>query len=190
MLPKVLKNFNLFINGRGYAGRVDEISLPTLAIRTEEFQLGGLDTPLQMDMGMDKLECQLTLREYDPEVIKLLGLINGSNVSKLPGLVGLGAAGEGIGFTLRGGLSDESVTVGQKTDIDIIPVIVHLRGAVIELDFGQWKAGQNAAFTARLTLWYYSLNIDGDALIEIDVNNMYRKIDGVEQVRALKGTVF
>ena len=27
-LPRVLKNLNLFIDGRGYAGRVDEIALP------------------------------------------------------------------------------------------------------------------------------------------------------------------
>ena len=51
MLPKVLKNFNLFIDGRGYAGRVDEISLPKLTIHTEDYQLGGLDTALAMDMG-------------------------------------------------------------------------------------------------------------------------------------------
>ena len=25
MLPKILKNFNAFVDGRGYAGRIDEI---------------------------------------------------------------------------------------------------------------------------------------------------------------------
>ena len=38
MLPRILKNFNLFVDGRGYAGRVDEITLPKLTIKTEEFQ--------------------------------------------------------------------------------------------------------------------------------------------------------
>ena len=28
--PRVLKNMNLFVDGRGYAGRVDEIELPKL----------------------------------------------------------------------------------------------------------------------------------------------------------------
>ena len=36
MLPKILKNFNAFVDGRGYAGRIDEISLPKLLIKTEE----------------------------------------------------------------------------------------------------------------------------------------------------------
>ena len=29
-LPRVLKNMNLFVDGRGYAGRIDEIQLPKL----------------------------------------------------------------------------------------------------------------------------------------------------------------
>jgi len=27
MIPKILKNFNLFIDGRGYAGKCDEVIL-------------------------------------------------------------------------------------------------------------------------------------------------------------------
>ena len=30
IIPKILKNFNLFIDGRGYAGRVEEVTLPKL----------------------------------------------------------------------------------------------------------------------------------------------------------------
>ena len=26
MIPKILKNFNLFIDGRGYAGKCDEVN--------------------------------------------------------------------------------------------------------------------------------------------------------------------
>ena len=35
-LPRVLKNMNLFVDGRGYAGRIDEIQLPKLTLKTEE----------------------------------------------------------------------------------------------------------------------------------------------------------
>ena len=73
MIPKVLKNFNLSIDGVGYAGRVQEVTLPKLAHRTEEFKMGGLDTPVQIGMGLEKLECDLTLSEYDINVVKLFG---------------------------------------------------------------------------------------------------------------------
>lgn len=35
MLPKILKNFNVFVDGRGYAGKIDEVTLPKLTIKTE-----------------------------------------------------------------------------------------------------------------------------------------------------------
>ena len=38
MLPKILKNFNVFVDGRGYAGKIDEITLPKLTIKTEEYR--------------------------------------------------------------------------------------------------------------------------------------------------------
>lgn len=81
MLPKILKNFTAFVDGRGYAGRIDEISLPKLAIKTEEYRGGGMDIPVSIDIGMEKLEAELTFAEYDSELFRLFGLINNNAVS-------------------------------------------------------------------------------------------------------------
>lgn len=185
MLPKVLKNFNLFIDGKGYAGRVKEVSLPKLTLRTEEFKLGGLDTPVQVDMGLDKLESDITLSEYDVDVIKLFGMedtslipiaMRGSGldgaVNALTDALGLSSSGD-VSCTLRGGLNDE---------YQVIPVVVHLRGAIIELDFGQWQPGESAPLKMRLALRYYRLKINDDNLVEIDVDNFIREINGSNQV--------
>ena len=51
MLPKILKNFNVFVDGRGYAGRVDEITLPKLTIKTEEYQGAGMSAPAAAHSG-------------------------------------------------------------------------------------------------------------------------------------------
>lgn len=53
MLQKILKNFNAFVDGRGYAGRIDEISLPKLSIKTEEHRAGGMDIPVAIDRCYD-----------------------------------------------------------------------------------------------------------------------------------------
>ena len=81
MIPKILKNFNVYVDGRGYAGRLDEITLPKLAIKTEEYQGAGMSAPIDIDMGMEKLEMDLTFSEYDKELFKLFGLTNGSEVA-------------------------------------------------------------------------------------------------------------
>lgn len=75
MLPKILKNFNVFVDGRGYAGKIDEVTLPKLTIKTEEYRAGGMDIPINIDMGMEKLEAEFTFSEYDSELFRLFGLI-------------------------------------------------------------------------------------------------------------------
>lgn len=164
MIPKILKNFNLFVDGRGYAGRVDEVTLPKLSIKTEEFKGGGMDVPIELDMGMNKLECDLTISEYDPEIVKMFGLRSGAQVP----------------LTLRGGLDGEE---------GVSPVVVTLTGAWRELDFGGWKPGEKAPLKVSVAVRYYRLEIDGQELVEIDAENMVRKINGTDQLEAIRGAL-
>ncbi len=161
MIPKTLKNFNLYIDGRGYAGRVEEINLPKLTIKTEEYRAGGMDTPIDIDMGMQKLECSITLSEYDDEVLKLFGVHDNKPT-----------------VNFRGAMEDES---GKVT-----PVLITLNGKWRELDFGNWRSGDKATLKVEVVAHYYRLEIDGKELIEIDIENMTRKINGEDQLKPLR----
>ena len=63
-MPRLLKNMNLFVDGRGYAGRVDEVENPKLSLKTEEHRAGGMDLPVEVELGMEKLEASLTFSDY------------------------------------------------------------------------------------------------------------------------------
>ena len=164
MIPRVLKNFNLFVDGRGYAGRVDEVNLPKLVLKTEEHRAGGMDAPIELELGMNKLECDLTISEYDPEILKVFGLSNEAQV----------------GLSMRGALDGEA---------GVTPVVVTLTGAWRDLDFGNWKAGERAPLKVSVALRYYRLTIGGEDLIEVDVENMVRKIGGVDQLAEMRGAI-
>ena len=164
MIPKILKNFNLTVDGLAYVGRVEELVLPKLNLKMEDYHMGGLDTPLQIDMGMEKLECELILSEYDSEVIKLFG----SDSETL------------VPLTLRGAFDDEN---------GVTPVLISLLGAWKSLDFGSWKAGEKAPLKISVAVVYYRLKVGDDTLVEIDVKNMERSINGIEQVGAIRDTI-
>ena len=102
--PKVLKNMNLFVDGRGYAGRIDEIELPKLTLKTEEHRAGGMDLPVEIDLGMEKLEATLTLSDYDPELFKLYGLVDNDSIA----------------ITVRGAIQAQGDTAK--------PVVINMRG--------------------------------------------------------------
>ncbi len=159
MFPTTLKNMNLYIDGKGYAGVIEEITLPKLTIKAEEFRAGGMDAPIKIDMGMEHLETVFTLKAFDKQTLKHFGLGNGNRVA----------------MNIRGGMcSDE--------DGAEFAVVIKLQGMITEMDFGTWKAGESASVKATVALRYYNLNVAGDEVHEIDINNMVRKIDGVDQL--------
>jgi len=55
-----------------------------------------------------------------------------------------------------------------------------------ELDFGGWKPAEKAAFKCIVDAHYYKLTMGGNELIEIDAENMVRKINGVDQMALLQ----
>ena len=163
-MPKILKNFNLFVDGRGYAGRVDEVTPPKLTIKTEEFRAGGMDAPIEIDMGMDKIETLFSLIEYDPEILTQFGLVSGNKTA----------------ITLRGALVDDTSTT---------PMVIRLNGMFREIDMGKFKAGDKAVMQCAVACDYYMLEIGGKKQIEIDVKNRRRWIGGVDQLADIRAAL-
>lgn len=164
-IPRILKNFNLFVDGRGQAGKVDELELPTLTLATEEHRGGGMDAPAQIDMGMEAMSATFTLAEYDEKVIALFGL----------------AAGSAVQLTARGALVDNFGVV--------TPVVVNLRGVITEFEPGAWQAGEKATAKFTLGVRYYRYDSNGQTIILIDVENMIRIIGGVDQLALIRAAI-
>ena len=164
MIPKILKNFNLFVDGRGYAGMVEDLTLPKLAAKMTELFSGGMDVPIDLELGMDKLECSFSLCEYDVDTIVQFGLNDGAQVP----------------LTLRGALDNES---------GVTPMVITLRGAWKDMDFGNWKVGDKPSLKVSISLRYYKLEIGGAEMVEVDVENMVRRINGVDQLEATRSAI-
>ena len=156
--PQKLKNFNLFVAGKGLAGRVAEIELPTLTIKTEEIRAGGMDAPIEVDMGMEKLECKITLEEYNRDVINLLGVLQ----SYTP-------------LVLRGSMQSQGSVLTH-------PVVIRLQGAAKEIDLGSWKAGDSNKLVFTVTCTRFEMDLDNIPTVAIDIQNMVRMIGGIDQL--------
>jgi P2 family phage contractile tail tube protein len=155
--PRVLKNFNAFINGVGYAGRVEEVELPEVALKMEEWRGGGMDGSTEIDMGQEVMTSKITMGEYIPDLITALA-----------------KGGQRIQF--RGAL---------KRDSDgsaVIPVVCELGARFKKFTPGSWKAGDMAKAEHELTVDYFKWTQAGVELMEIDTINMIRRIGGVDQL--------
>ena len=163
--PRILKNMNLFVDGRGYAGRVDEIELPKLTLKTEEHRAGGMDLPIEVDLGMEKLESNLTLSDFDPEVFRLFGLLDKQDTP----------------VTVRGAI--------QRQGESAQAVVVALRGGWREIDSGTWKPGDKSTLKVAVAVSYFKLTIAGQEIVEIDAINLVRKVGGVDQMADIRSAI-
>lgn len=154
----VLKNLNLFVDGRGYAGQIDEYNPPDLAIQVEDYRGGGMDAPVALDMGQEALETSFALIAYDADVLALWGV----------------AEGQSVPFVARGALESYDGTV---------KAVVHtMRGKITNIAPGTWSPGQKPAMTITMRLDYFKQEHNGVILHEIDVVNMIRTINGVDRL--------
>lgn len=156
----VLKNINLFVDGRGYAGQIDEYNAPDLTLTTEDYRAGGMDAPVAIEMGQEPLETSFSLIAYDADVLALWGI----------------AQGETVPFTARGAL--------ESFDGTTKAVVHRMRGKITSLQRGTWAAGQKPALAVTMRLDYYQETHDGTVTHEVDVENMRRVVNGVDRLAA------
>ena len=160
-IKDILQNLNLYVDGRGYAGQVEELTLPKLTTVMDEYKAAGMGAPVDIPMGShEKLEAEITLKSFDEAVLKLWQVTLNQTVP----------------FTVRGAVVDDDGTTHA--------VSVKMRGLIREHDMGTWKPGEAAQLKLGLSLRYYKLERDGQVLIESDPVNMVLIVDGKDQLAA------
>ncbi|QDQ87646.1 phage major tail tube protein [Alcaligenaceae bacterium SJ-26] len=166
-LPAKLKNYNLFNDGQNYIGQVAEIVLPKLTAKMEEWRGAGMDAPIDIDLGMEKLTMEWTIGGIEKQVLTQFGALSHA----------------AYGLRFAGAVQREDSEKVKALEIEV-------RGRHSEIDFGTAKTGDDTAKKIATSLSYYKLTLDGEVLIEIDVINMVKRIGGkdlLDPVRAALG---
>lgn len=162
MIPQTLFNTNLFVDGTSFQGDVPSLVLPKVSVKTEEYRAGGMDAPIEMDMGLEKLESSFVTNGVRKEAMKYFGLADQT----------------AFNGSFRGAFK------GQKGEITAVAATI--RGMLKEVDPGDWKAGDKAEFKYAVAVTYYKLEIDGTVMYEIDPVNSIRVVNGVDQLAATR----
>lgn len=161
----VRKNLNLFVDGRGFAGQIEEFNPPKLSLKTEEFRGGGMNAPIKLNMGTEAMDCDFTLLQYSKDVLALFGLAQGSTVPLV--------AREAL----------------ESLDGTVTPVIHTMRGIITEVDPGTSKGGEKQVLKFMLNLNYYKLQHGSTVVQEIDIQNMVHLVNGVDQLAAQRSAL-
>lgn len=166
-LPRKLKNFAVFVDGENYMGEVPEVTLPTLSRKMDEYRGGGMNMPVELDFGMEKMEAEVKAAGW------FAGMLASWGTPRVDGAM----------LRFAGALQPDDSGAVQACE-------VVLRGRFTEFDPGSAKAGDATEQSYKMAVSYYKLTLDGQVLLEIDAVNMIENVNGedrMSQVRAALG---
>ena len=156
-LPRKLKNMNLFDEGESFHGQVDEVVLPKLTRKMEEFRAGGMNGSVEIDLGQELMTTEVTCGGIMEAVLKQFG------AQKV----------DAVGLRFAGSYQREDT--GLEEQVEVV-----MRGRWKEIDMGSAKTGDDTKHKHMASLSYYRLTVAGQELIEIDVLGMVERINGVD----------
>jgi P2 family phage contractile tail tube protein len=154
-LPRVLKNFNYFQDGVKWSGEVSSLTLPKLTRKMEEIINGGMAGPVQVDLGMEKLELGVTTGGFRIDALSSFGATTVDAVTSRY----LGAY--------------QNDATGAPDAVEI-----YTRGRYSEIDPGDAKAQTINEWKYNKALAVYRLTINGVEVIFIDLLANVVRING------------
>lgn len=159
----ILRNCTIFADRDSKLGQASEITIPPLAVKTEEFRNAGMHFPLGVRLGYEAMELTFALTAFDPATIKLFGLKPGTERE----------------FYATGALIDDDGTTSMAS--------VYVRGHMTGLDAGAWSPGEKATNSFTVSVRYLKLEVAGEQLIEMDPFEV--KIGGVSQTGDIRAAL-
>lgn len=161
-LPKRLSGFTLYLNGRDKSGLITSMKLPDLSLKSEGYQSGGMNQPVPILSGsMDMMQAEITLAEYDMQVVRNFG-----NVDEPLQLEAKGVA---------------------RLDKAYQAMAIRMGGYITNIPGWEWTAGDmQTTMTFTVQLNYYAIDVDGFNVVEIDPINMKRVINGKDQLEFIR----
>lgn len=159
MLPSKLKDFNLFGDGESFQGQVEEITLPGLTRKVEEYRAGGMDGPVEIDLGQELIEFGWTAGGWLRSIWQHYA-----------------AASHDAGqLRFRG--SYESDEDGNGHAVEIV-----IRGRHKGINLGTAKGGDSNTVEVSTSCSYYKLTVDDEDVLEIDLPGCVLKVNGEDRL--------
>ena len=163
MLPRTLKNFNVFVDTHSWAGVAESVTIPKITKKTEDFRGAGMIGDVALSMGYEKLEGEVVYAGFDVKQYRQLGVCG---TSDLP-----------VRF----------VGMYERQDNCTSQIVeIYTRGQALELDPGDSKNGEKTEIKMSYNYTYYRMEVDGVVEVELDFINGTERFGETDVAKSIK----
>lgn len=155
-IPTFLTGMTVWIDGVGLLGTAKTITLPKIEKNRETTTQGGFER--SVDTGIFKaMECELEFSELHSSTYKAIAKNNPTFVAK--GSIKHKIVNKAVVLTVKGG---------------------------IDVDDGNFETGNEVTQKVKVFCDFYQLEIAGEKLVMLDVENMIAEINGVDYLDTVR----
>ena len=163
MLPRTLKNFNVFVNTHSWAGVAESVTIPKITKKTEDFRAAGMIGDIALALGYEKLEGEVVYAGFDVKQYRQLGVCGTSD------------------------LPVRYVGMYERQDNCTKQIVeIYTRGQAIELDHGDSKNGEKTEIKMSYNYTYYRMEVDGVVEVELDFINGVERFGETDLAQSIK----
>lgn len=162
----IFMDFTVWIDDVGRIGQCPSFQPPDIQIAVEEFRGGGMDGPVEIPFGVEKIDFEFDMHTWDNDVWQYLGYGPGSM---------------NVPITFRGHLmTPEGV---EKS------VLIQTKSLIKSIKTNKVEAGKKVDMTIMLNCNFYSHDIDGVNVCTISLFEKIFVLNGVDRMAGARANL-
>ena len=150
-------NASIYLNGRSFLGRAEEVKLPEITAKMKEHKALGMVGTFELPAGFDKMEGEIKWNSFYEDAMRIQGDIFTT-------------------FSLQCRSSVETYSsAGRLREVPLVTFLtVQFKGSPL----GEFKQHEGVELTAKFNCFYIKQVLDGTEKLELDVLANIYKVDG------------
>lgn len=163
-----LTNANVYLDGKSLLGRAEEVSAPVVKTKMSEHKALGMVGSMEFFAGIEKMESKIKWNSFYADVMKKMG--DPTTARQLQ---------------IRSSLE----VYGAQGRVEQQPVVLFMTVMSKDFPLGNFKQHDNVELETSLNVTYAKLEINGEAIYEVDIlANIYR-VDGVDILATYRNNI-
>lgn len=150
---------NVFVNNRSTHGLASEVTCPNIAAIMTDYKALGMAGSMELFNGFDKMEATVKWTYADNDTQKAC-----ANFLKPVNLMVRSSKAEYD----NSGITNEA------------PIVIYLKGYPKQHPGGTFKPKEDTETESTFSILYFKQEVDGEVIVELDVENNIYKVDGVD----------